>query len=73
MNDITSMRAITQNILGGPGVLKEVRLPRPAPGPGEVLIPRRGGGDADAGRPVEAAQRTRGSVSTAPSTAWAPP
>ncbi|GAA0455081.1 NADP-dependent oxidoreductase [Streptomyces stramineus] len=38
MNDITTMRAISQNVLGGPGVLKEVRLPRPAPGPGEVLV-----------------------------------
>ena len=38
MNDITTMRAISQDILGGPEVLKEVRLPRPTPGPGEVLV-----------------------------------
>ncbi|MEU2564955.1 NADP-dependent oxidoreductase [Streptomyces longispororuber] len=37
MNDIT-MRAISQRVLGGPDVLEEVRLPRPAPGPGEVLV-----------------------------------
>ncbi|MFI9202809.1 NADP-dependent oxidoreductase [Streptomyces sp. NPDC053048] len=38
MNDITTMRAISQDVLGGPEVLKEVRLPRPAPGAGEVLV-----------------------------------
>ncbi|MFI0977863.1 NADP-dependent oxidoreductase [Streptomyces sp. NPDC021093] len=38
MNDITTMRAISQDVLGGPEVLKEVRLPRPTPGPGEVLV-----------------------------------
>ena len=34
----TTMRAISQDVVGGPEVLKEVRLPRPAPGPGEVLV-----------------------------------
>ncbi|MGP4018014.1 NADP-dependent oxidoreductase [Saccharopolyspora sp. 5N708] len=32
------MRAISQDVLGGPEVLREVELPRPAPGLGEVLI-----------------------------------
>lgn len=38
VNDDSTMRAISQDVLGGPEVLKEVRLPRPAPGPGEVLV-----------------------------------
>ena len=38
MSDIITMRAISQDVLGGPEVLKEVRLPRPEPGPGEVLV-----------------------------------
>jgi NADPH:quinone reductase-like Zn-dependent oxidoreductase len=38
MNDITTMRAISQDVVGGPEVLREVRLPRPAPRPGEVLV-----------------------------------
>ncbi|WP_331767101.1 NADP-dependent oxidoreductase [Embleya sp. NBC_00896] len=32
------MRAISQDVLGGPGVLKEVELERPVPGPSEVLV-----------------------------------
>ncbi len=32
------MRAITQNRFGGPDVLEVVEVPRPTPGPGEVLI-----------------------------------
>ncbi|MCI2423279.1 NADP-dependent oxidoreductase [Saccharopolyspora sp. K220] len=32
------MRAISQDVLGGPEVLREVELERPAPGPSEVLI-----------------------------------
>ncbi|QRK94063.1 NADP-dependent oxidoreductase [Saccharopolyspora erythraea] len=32
------MRAISQDTLGGPEVLKEVELPRPEPGPSEVLV-----------------------------------
>ena len=34
----TSMRAISQDQLGGPDVLKEVDLERPVPGPSEVLV-----------------------------------
>jgi NADPH:quinone reductase-like Zn-dependent oxidoreductase len=32
------MRAIGQDVLGGPEVLKEVELPRPAPGPSQLLV-----------------------------------
>ncbi|GAA1537850.1 NADP-dependent oxidoreductase [Actinomadura kijaniata] len=32
------MRAISQDVLGGPEVLKEIELPRPEPGPAEVLV-----------------------------------
>ncbi len=32
------MRAVSQRILGGPGVLEIVEVPRPTPGPGEALI-----------------------------------
>jgi len=38
MNEITTMRAISQDVFGGPEVLAEVRLPRPVPGPGEILV-----------------------------------
>ncbi|MFC4115034.1 NADP-dependent oxidoreductase [Nonomuraea zeae] len=38
------MRAISQDVIGGPEVLKEVRLPRPAPGVGEVLVRVRASG-----------------------------
>ncbi|MDP9863445.1 MULTISPECIES: NADP-dependent oxidoreductase [Streptosporangium] len=34
----TMMRAISQDVLGGPEVLKETAVPRPAPGPTEVLV-----------------------------------
>ncbi|MFF5210327.1 NADP-dependent oxidoreductase [Streptosporangium sp. NPDC000396] len=34
----TTMRAISQDVLGGPEVLKETALERPAPGPTEVLV-----------------------------------
>ncbi|MFV0126837.1 NADP-dependent oxidoreductase [Streptomyces sp. HMX112] len=34
----TTMRAISQDVLGGPEVLQEVQLERPAPGPGELLV-----------------------------------
>ncbi|MFD0023111.1 NADP-dependent oxidoreductase [Streptomyces sp. NPDC058382] len=45
MNDIsTTMRAISQDGLGGPEVLKEVRIERPVPGPGEVLVRVRAAG-----------------------------
>jgi NADPH:quinone reductase-like Zn-dependent oxidoreductase len=33
-----TMRAISQDTVGGPEVLKEVELPRPEPGPTEVLV-----------------------------------
>ncbi|WP_425565926.1 NADP-dependent oxidoreductase [Nonomuraea monospora] len=32
------MRAISQNVTGAPDVLKEIRLPRPAPGLSELLV-----------------------------------
>ncbi|MFB9426122.1 NADP-dependent oxidoreductase [Nonomuraea rubra] len=32
------MRAISQDVVGGPEVLKEIRLPRPAAGPSELLV-----------------------------------
>ncbi|GAA2452986.1 NADP-dependent oxidoreductase [Streptomyces glaucus] len=38
------MRAISQDVLGGPEVLKEVRLERPAPRPNEVLVRVRAAG-----------------------------
>ncbi|MEU6546929.1 NADP-dependent oxidoreductase [Streptomyces sp. NPDC046859] len=38
------MRAISQNVLGGPEVLQEVRLPRPDPGPNQVLVRVRAAG-----------------------------
>lgn len=45
MNDnVITMRAISQDVIGGPEVLKEVRLPRPVPGPGEVLVRVRAAG-----------------------------
>ncbi|GAA3037991.1 NADP-dependent oxidoreductase [Streptomyces glomeratus] len=39
-----TMRAIGQDVLGGPEVLKEVRLERPAPRPNEVLVRVRAAG-----------------------------
>ncbi|NGN66996.1 NADP-dependent oxidoreductase [Streptomyces sp. A7024] len=45
MNDANAdMRAIRQDVLGGPEVLREVRVPRPVPGVGEVLIRVRAAG-----------------------------
>ncbi len=35
---MTTMRAISQDVLGGPEVLREIELPRPEPGPAEVLV-----------------------------------
>ncbi|WP_199837199.1 NADP-dependent oxidoreductase [Streptomyces caniscabiei] len=32
------MRAMTQDAFGGPEVLRETELPRPVPGPGEILV-----------------------------------
>lgn len=39
-----TMRAISQDVLGGPEVLKEVRLERPEPRPNEVLVRVRAAG-----------------------------
>ncbi|MER5783119.1 NADP-dependent oxidoreductase [Streptomyces mobaraensis] len=39
-----TMRAISQDTFGGPEVLKEVRLPVPAPGPGRILVRVRASG-----------------------------
>ncbi|WP_324788154.1 NADP-dependent oxidoreductase [Streptomyces sp. H51] len=39
-----TMRAISQDVLGGPEVLKEVRLPRPEPRTNEVLVRVRAAG-----------------------------
>ncbi|MFE5188035.1 NADP-dependent oxidoreductase [Streptomyces sp. NPDC056628] len=39
-----TMRAIIQHVLGGPEVLLEVRLPRPDPGPNQVLVRVRAAG-----------------------------
>ncbi|MGW0732104.1 NADP-dependent oxidoreductase [Streptomyces sp. NPDC002851] len=38
------MRAISQDTLGTPDVLKEVRVPKPVPGPGEILVAVRAAG-----------------------------
>ncbi|SNT30583.1 NADPH:quinone reductase [Streptosporangium subroseum] len=40
----TTMRAISQDILGGPEVLKEIEVERPTPGPTEVLVRVRAAG-----------------------------
>ncbi|MFF4394255.1 NADP-dependent oxidoreductase [Streptomyces sp. NPDC001480] len=44
MSHVNTMRAIGQDVLGGPEVLKEVELERPAPGPNEVLVRVRAAG-----------------------------
>ncbi|MET8585900.1 NADP-dependent oxidoreductase [Streptomyces collinus] len=44
MNDANTMRAISQDVLGGPEVLREVRAGRPAPRPNEVLVRVRAAG-----------------------------
>ncbi|MFI5683354.1 NADP-dependent oxidoreductase [Streptomyces sp. NPDC051636] len=44
MSDVNTMRAISQDVLGGPEVLKEVQLERPAPKPNEVLVRVRAAG-----------------------------
>ncbi|GAA3090823.1 NADP-dependent oxidoreductase [Streptomyces roseofulvus] len=42
--DAPTMRAISQDTHGTPDVLKEVTLPRPAPGPSEILVAVRAAG-----------------------------
>ncbi|WP_231640801.1 NADP-dependent oxidoreductase [Nocardiopsis sp. NRRL B-16309] len=37
-NDAPTMRAISQDTLGGPEVLTETTVPRPAPGPSQILV-----------------------------------
>ncbi|QJS14125.1 NADP-dependent oxidoreductase [Streptomyces argyrophyllae] len=44
MSDVNTMRAISQDVLGGPGVLREVRVERPKPRPNEVLVRVRAAG-----------------------------
>ncbi|MFD0361208.1 NADP-dependent oxidoreductase [Nocardia sp. GCM10030253] len=44
MSGNNTMRAINQHVLGGPEVLIEVDLPRPVPGPGEILVRVRAAG-----------------------------
>ncbi|MEU1496649.1 NADP-dependent oxidoreductase [Streptomyces sp. NPDC005732] len=44
MSDKNTMRAISQDVLGDPGVLKEVEKERPVPGPSEVLVRVRAAG-----------------------------
>ncbi|MFE6336093.1 NADP-dependent oxidoreductase [Streptomyces sp. NPDC057798] len=44
MSTVNSMRAIGQDVLGGPEVLKEVELPRPSPRPNEILVRMRAAG-----------------------------
>ncbi|MFI6932177.1 NADP-dependent oxidoreductase [Streptomyces sp. NPDC050287] len=44
MSTVNTMRAISQDVLGGPEVLKEVRVERPEPGPNQVLVRVRAAG-----------------------------
>ncbi|MFD8276919.1 NADP-dependent oxidoreductase [Streptomyces flaveolus] len=44
MSDVKTMRAISQDTLGGPEVLREVELERPEPRPNEVLVRVRAAG-----------------------------
>ncbi|WP_240138323.1 NADP-dependent oxidoreductase [Streptomyces sp. MUM 178J] len=44
MNDTNTMHAISQDVLGGPEVLKEAEVARPAPRPNEVLVRVRAAG-----------------------------
>ncbi|WP_017597914.1 NADP-dependent oxidoreductase [Nocardiopsis lucentensis] len=42
--DAPTMRAISQDAYGSPDVLTEVRIPRPSPGPSEILVSVRAAG-----------------------------
>ncbi|WP_369362762.1 NADP-dependent oxidoreductase [Streptomyces sp. CG4] len=44
MSDANTMRAIGQDVLGGPEVLREVQVERPEPGPNQVLVRVRAAG-----------------------------
>ncbi|WP_369393897.1 NADP-dependent oxidoreductase [Streptomyces sp. CG1] len=44
MSDTNTMRAISQDVLGGPEVLREVQVKRPKPGPNQVLVQVRAAG-----------------------------
>ncbi|MGW2688212.1 NADP-dependent oxidoreductase [Streptomyces sp. NPDC001414] len=44
MNDVNTMRAVGQDVLGGPEVLKVIETARPAPRPNEVLVRVRAAG-----------------------------
>ncbi|MDL5205519.1 NADP-dependent oxidoreductase [Streptomyces sp. ALI-76-A] len=44
MSTVNTMRAISQDVLGGPEVLEEVRVERPEPRPNEVLVRVRAAG-----------------------------
>jgi NADPH:quinone reductase-like Zn-dependent oxidoreductase len=44
MSTVKTMRAISQDVLGGSEVLKEVRVERPQPGPNQVLVRVRAAG-----------------------------
>ncbi len=43
-SDDAMMRAVSQDAYGGPEVLREVRLPRPVPGPSRILVRVRAAG-----------------------------
>lgn len=44
MSTVNTMRAISQDVLGGPEVLKEIEVERPAAGPNQVLVRVRAAG-----------------------------
>ncbi|MGW1777663.1 NADP-dependent oxidoreductase [Streptomyces sp. NPDC002143] len=44
MSTVNTMRVIRQDVLGGPEVLKEAEVERPAPGPNQVLVRVRAAG-----------------------------